>query len=168
MTARRPTTDSHHGSYVTTPRAAQTMRLLGAGIRHGGVTLTSDEKRAIDRLYGFVPEQPQQRPERPVEPPPDPRATYYERDAAEREHKDAVRAWGQWSDPSQLAQAGADRNALRHAEVDGLRMLAWIARHVPPGEDPVKTLVAMAICADWDVDPADVEWADGEAEEEAA
>jgi hypothetical protein len=62
-------------------------------------------------------------------------------------------------------QAGADRNAFRHAEADGLRLLAWLARHVPSGEDPLKTLVRLAADAGCDVDPADVGWADGEQEE---
>lgn len=166
---RRPTTDDHHGSHVTTPRAAQMMRLLGAGISHGSVMLTRDEKRAIDRLYGFVQEPPQQRPPKPVEPALDD-LSYFDREAAQRKHKAAMDAWENWTDPRPFAQAGADLNAMRHAEADGLRMLAWIARYVEPCEDPVKVLVRLAIEAGWDVDPEDVEWSggDGETEEEAA
>lgn len=125
---RRPTIDGYSGAYVTTPRAGQTMLLLGAELRHGGVALTRDEKRTIDQLYGFVP--------------------------AER------------SDVAGFMQAGADVNAMRHAEADGLRMVAWLARRCPPGEDPLKVLVQLAIEAGWDVDPADIEWAQDEAEEE--
>jgi hypothetical protein len=55
-------------------------------------------------------------------------------------------------------QAAADRNALRHAESDGLRLLAWIARYVGAGGDPLKTFVQLAVEAGLDVDPSDVEW----------
>lgn len=58
-------------------------------------------------------------------------------------------------------QAGADRNALRHAQADGLRLLAWLARHVEPGQDPLRTLVDLACQAGWDVDPLEVDWVQG-------
>ncbi len=64
-----------------------------------------------------------------------------------------------------FAQAGADRNAIRHAEADGLRLLAWIAKFAPVGEDPIKTVVQMAVAAGFDVDPEDVEWAEDAAED---
>jgi hypothetical protein len=67
-------------------------------------------------------------------------------------------------------QAGADRNMVRHAESDGIRLIAWLAKYVPEGEDPLKTLVQLAVDAGWDVDPSDVTWADAEVtdDEEAA
>lgn len=57
-------------------------------------------------------------------------------------------------------QAGADRNALRQAACDGMRLLAWLAKYVPPGEDPLKTLVQVTARAGFDVSPADIDWAD--------
>ena len=63
-----------------------------------------------------------------------------------------------------MMQAGADRNAMRHASCDGLRMLAWLAKYVPAGEDPVKTLVQFAVSAGCDVDPEDIEWSTEEDE----
>lgn len=61
----------------------------------------------------------------------------------------------------ELLQAGADRNVLRHAQADGLRLVAWLARYVEPGKDPLRTLVELACQAGWDVDPIDVGWAQG-------
>ena len=59
-----------------------------------------------------------------------------------------------------LLQAGADRNMFRHAEHDGLRLLAWLAKWVEPGTDPLKVLVQVAVAAGWNVDPEDAEWAE--------
>jgi hypothetical protein len=64
-------------------------------------------------------------------------------------------------------QGGADINLFRHAECDGLRIMAWLARYVPAGEDPLKTVIEMAIAAEFDVDPGDVEYAQGEEPEPA-
>jgi hypothetical protein len=147
---------------VTTPRVASVMTLLGVGALTGPVAFTRDEKRAIDRLYGLVPERPQKRPEPPVAPVREDFADRWAYDDAVRDHKTAMEAWRRWKDSSPLMQAGADRNAFRHAEADGLRMVAWIAKYVEPGQDPVKVLVRMAIDAGWDVDPADVDWAETE------
>ena len=58
-----------------------------------------------------------------------------------------------------LAQAGADRNILRHAESDGLRMLAWISKFMSKGEDPLRTLIQFAVEAGIDVSTEDFEWA---------
>jgi hypothetical protein len=149
MSANRPSTDTQ---CVTTPNAAAMVDLLG-GIRSGPITLTADEFCAIERLYGYVPEKPTKKP-----PPPDPPplgASYEDR----RRHEIAVRAHNNWTDPRVLMQAGADVHMLRHAEADGLHLLAWLARFVPAGEDPLKTLVQLAVDAGWDVDPGDAAWA---------
>jgi hypothetical protein len=58
-----------------------------------------------------------------------------------------------------FVQAGTDRNVMRHAEFDGLRMMAWLAQYVEPGQDPLRTLVQLAIEAGIDVMPEDVDWA---------
>lgn len=44
----------------------------------------------------------------------------------------------------------------------------WLAKYVPPGEDPLRHLVQLAVNAGWDVDPEDVEWAETEEAEDAA
>lgn len=158
---RRPTNDGFNGSYVTTPAAAEVMHLLGAGAVAGSVAMTHDEFTAIKRLYGYTREQPNRRPPRP-EPPPS-NADWRKR----QQYEDAVAAWNKWEDPRHCMQAGADRNAIRHAECDGLRMLAWIAKRLQPDEDPVKALIRMAVDAGWDVDPTDVEWSDEDSAEES-
>lgn len=66
----------------------------------------------------------------------------------------------------ELLQAGEARYDLRMAQTDGLRMLAWLARYVEPGDDPVKVLVHLAVKAGWDVPPEDVAWSEEDAEEE--
>ena len=158
---KRPTTDGHR-AIVTTPRVAEMMKLLGSGARHNDVVLSRDEFRAVNKLYGFQKEPPNMKP-----PPPEPpvREDYPDRwafDRAIRDHGHALQAHANWEDPRELMQAGADRNAFRHAEADGLRMLAWIAKYVPAGEDPLKHLVQAALAAGWDVDPADIQWMEEE------
>jgi hypothetical protein len=148
-------------SYCTTPMAAQMMQLLGSGCSHRSVTLGRDEFEAIKKLYGFVPEQPNKKPEPPVAPKrEDFDATWKFTDAL-RNHEQAIQAYANWKDPIAFFQAGADRNALRHAETDGLRLLAYLAKFVPPGEDPLKTLVQFAGAAGVDTNPEDIDWADG-------
>jgi hypothetical protein len=45
--------------------------------------------------------------------------------------------------------------------------MAWLARYVEAGEDPLKTVVGAMVDAGFDVEPADANWAnDGEEEEE--
>lgn len=63
-------------------------------------------------------------------------------------------------DTNVLLQAGSDRNVLRHAEADGLRLLAWIARYTETGCDPLKVLIQFAIEAGVDVDPSDVDYSE--------
>lgn len=62
--------------------------------------------------------------------------------------------------PRAFMQAGADRNAIRHAQCDGLRMVAWIAKFVPAGMDPLKTLIGLAVDGGFDVSPEDIEFAE--------
>lgn len=78
------------------------------------------------------------------------------------EWRNVQRVYGYSSekDPNPLIQAGNDRNTLRHAECDGLRLLAWIAAYMPPNEDPMKVLIQLASDAGWDVDSVDVEWSE--------
>lgn len=77
------------------------------------------------------------------------------------EYRAIQRVYGFTEGARQFQQAGADRNAARHAAADGLRLLAWLARYVDTGEDPLRTLVQLAVDAGLDVDPEDVEWSEG-------
>jgi len=143
----------------TTPRAEQITQLLGGASRHEGVVISRDEKKHLDKLYGFVEEQPQPRPPRPTAPD---RADYtkaYEYSDALKEYERRVKCWESWEDPRAFFEAGATRNMFRHASHDGLRIMAWLAKFVEAGSDPLKTVVRMAIDSGCDVDPSDVTWA---------
>lgn len=161
--SKRPSIDGVHGSLVTTPMAATTMQLLGMGLRVEGVAVTRDELKAMKKLYGYTPEKPNEKPP-PPKPPEKPgddadslaRFRYGEALTA---HKRALAAHEKWEDPIAMHQAGADRNLFRHAEADGVRLVAWLAKFVPPGEDPLKTVIQCAVAAGFDVDPSDVTWA---------
>lgn len=147
------------GMSVTTPSAAITATVFGARV-FGSLALTVDEFRAIQKLYRFVPEGSHEKPEAPVAPlRSDFDADWKYRDAEEK-HKRAMLAWDLWEDPRGLLQAGADRNAIRHAESDGLRIIAWLAKYVPTGEDPLKHVIQFASQAGLDVDTSDLDWAD--------
>lgn len=161
---KRPTTDGHNGSNVTTPHAASMMQLLGSGAVAGGVALSRDEFSSIKKLYGFKAEKPNKKPPPPVAPVREDFDSTYKFEDAVRKHEAALKAHERWEDPRPLMQAGADRNAIREAECDGLRLLAWLAKFVPTGEDPLKTLIQATADAGWDVDPADIEWAETEDE----
>jgi len=59
-----------------------------------------------------------------------------------------------------LEKAGAERNILRHAEADGMRLVAWIARYTESGQDPLKVLVQLACASGLDVEPGDSKWSE--------
>jgi hypothetical protein len=155
---------------ATTPGTVSLMSLLGPGLRSGNIVLSLDQTRNLNRIYGFDEEKPNQRPPRPKPPEPLPPNASWEakRDynRALEDHKSAVESWEKWTDPRSFLQAGADRNMIRYAEADGMRLVAWIAKYVEAGEDPLKTLIQMASDAGFDVDPSDIEWANGEEGEE--
>lgn len=71
------------------------------------------------------------------------------------------------ADPNRLITQGNARNLLRQAESDGLRILAWLARYVPPGTDPLVAVVQAVAAAGGDVPPEDVAWAEGDADADA-
>lgn len=79
-----------------------------------------------------------------------------------------VKEKGEKNDPLRAhMQAGADRNLFRHAEADGLRIVAWFAKYLEPGEDPLRWLIQRLVeVGAYDLDPNDVEWANGEEPEE--
>jgi hypothetical protein len=159
---KRPTIKGINTSFVTTPYAAVMGQLLGVGMVSSSVAMSKSEFKAVQKLYGYVPEKPNEKPP----PPPLPvRADFkseWDFTKALENHKLALKDHTKWTDPRPLYQAGADRNTVRHAEADGLRLLAWIAKYVPEGEDPLKTLVQLASEAGFEVDPADAAWANGD------
>ena len=159
---KRPTTA---GTYTTTPLAGTMLQLLGPGISSESLTLTRQEFEAVQKLYGFTKEKPNQKP-----PPPEPPKLTGDRwkdQLAREDHQRALDAHAKWEDPRAFLQAGADRNAMRHARADGTRMLVWLAKFVDAGQDPLKLLIQMASDAGYDVDPNDYEWATNEDGDEA-
>ena len=139
------------------------IQLLGPGMTALGNTFTRSETDALRKLYGFRPEEPNQRPPKPERQPDPERITPWEKKQADEAHAKAVADWERWEDPRSLMQVGADRNMVRHATSDGLRLMAWIARFVPEGEDPLKTLIQIASDAGFDVPGEDGAWAEDEA-----
>lgn len=168
---KRPTTKKG-SSTVTTPLSATIIELLGHDLSSGGVTLSRSESRAIKDLYGYKAEKPSNRPPEPIAPTP-PGPSSGPDDAREyrrlmEKYDGAMVNWRKWQDPLPLMQAGAARNTIRHAEADGLRLLAWIARYVPPGGDPLKTLIQFAVDSGIAVSSEDFDWAEtGEDDEQA-
>lgn len=165
MKVERPTVDESHGSYVTTPMARTMIQLLGSGIVTGSVVLSKDEFKRIQKIYGYTPEKPNEKPPPPVAPKAEDFTNTngtrgYQYQQACEKHEQALKAHAKWQDPQPLMQAGADRNTIREAETDGLRLLAWLARFVPPGTDPLVTLIQFAADAGADVASEDLDWAD--------
>ena len=157
MTPRPTTTGSIGGSLCSTPSAATSIALLG-GDRYEGVTISRDERDALQRLYGV-----------------DMRGAAKEARAhAEASHKAAMAKRSRW-DPvprepvlepdgaARLMVAGASRNMFRHAEADGLRMVAAAARYLAPGDDPVRFLISIMAEAGLDVGE-DPDWYGGSEE----
>lgn len=147
---------------VSTPRAETLIELLGPGLIHGPIAFTRDEFKDLRKLYRFEPEKPHEKPPPPEAPKRSDFDAQWKYEDAVRRHPERLRAHENWQDPLPLWQAGADRNTVRHADADGLRLIAWLARFCNPGEDPLKVLVQMAIDAGFDVDPADVDWVEDE------
>jgi|GEM_PF-6973440 len=164
----RPKTRGSGAAYVTTPLTATTMALLGHALRSGPIMFSRDEKRALDRLYGFRPERPNKKPPMPTMPEAPEDEGYYERKKREETFQNALKAWERWEDPRDLMQAGADRNVARYAEHDGMRLIAWLAKYVPEGEDPLKTLVQLAVDSGFDVNQEDIAWAESDSDLESS
>ena len=71
-----------------------------------------------------------------------------------------AKLYGLTSSGSSVERAARQREAFRYAEHDGLRVLAFLAGFMEPGDDPVKAVVRLAVDAGWDVQPADAQWAE--------
>lgn len=166
MTTRPTTTGSIGGSLCSTPSAADSIALLG-GERYEGVTVTRDERDALERLYGFDLDAAAND------------AREFERIAhatALAAHKEAMAKRSRWDPPlrppitnpdgvARFVGEGALRNLFRHAEADGLRMVAVAARYLEPGDDPVKFLLSLMDRAGMDV-IEDPDWYNDSEEED--
>lgn len=147
------------------PSDKLSLDLLGPGGEFNGVTFTLDQVRRLRIVYKF---NNGKRVEAWIE-------------EARKGHLQAVAQWEKMRDET-LAKYGRfnerpplpfdadglrrlyatadDRNVFRLAERDGLRVLAFLARYLNAGEDPLKLVIRLAADADYDVSPDDVEWAD--------
>lgn len=152
MPNKRPGTRTH----TTTPMADALIRLLGGGLSYEGFAITSDQLKHLRALYEMTIEPENKRPDPPQAPPTT--ATWKEKEA----YQNALEQWKRWQDPRPMMQAGADRNMLRIAQLDGLRMVTWIAKYLEKGQDPLKLLIQMAANIGYDVDPEELAWADEE------
>lgn len=153
------------GCVTSTPIASCTVQLLG-GATFGNVVLTHDQLRHLGDLYGTVPELPNEKPPPPVAPE---RAAFdkeWKFDVAVADHERALKLHEKWEDPQRFMQAGAERNVIRAANSDGLRIVAWLAQYLKSGDDPMKLVVQLVTNAGWDVDPEDYEWSQKEDDDE--
>lgn len=157
---------TEQGSLCSTPSAAVSIDLLG-GYRYESVTFSTDELRALERLYEFDLSKSVNEARHHAEEAHAAAVVQYE--AA----KAASSPWN-WPTihppkPPDLAGAarwqrsGDIRNLMRHAEADGLRLIGAIARYLSPGEDPVKILLSLMAQAGFDVQE-DPDWYNEEEE----
>lgn len=154
---KRPTTKL--GSLVSTPSAKFANELLGGGLVYQGVHLTQSEVDRLRRLYKYEVERPNEKPAPPIAPNRSDFNSEWDYRSAVSRHEDELRNHAKWQDPNALLQAGADRNMVRYAEHDGLRIVAWLSRYTEPGEDPMKSLIRLLMNSGIDIDPSDVTWA---------
>lgn len=128
--------------HITTPRNSEILGLIGGGLVHEGLALTNDEVRALRKLYGY---------DEPRKPLLEEKPSYGSRDKSQK--------------VEDFHQAGADRNLIRHAQLDGLRLVAWLAKFVDKDEDPLAFLVSVMADSGMDVDIEDIEWVHGTADD---
>lgn len=60
------------------------------------------------------------------------------------------------SDDNILTQAGDQRNLMRYVQADGMRVMAFLARYLEPGEDPVRVVQDLFMQTGFDV--PDFDW----------
>ena len=73
------------------------------------------------------------------------RFTCQERAALDRLYVDRFVAPG-------LRRTMATCDGDRLAAIDGLRIVAWLARWLEPGDDPLRAVISLAIQAGWDAE----------------
>ena len=140
---------------VVAPRDAALIKLLGGSLCDG-VQLTHSQVTSLEKLYEIQEEVPD-----PNWTPPEPPKPKYPGEPMPPARPPLK------NEGYRILQAGAERNMFRHAQADGLRMVAWLARFVEPGEDPLRLLIQLVSDAGWDVDPEDYDYAADREEEES-
>jgi hypothetical protein len=139
---------------------------------HEGVAFTSDQIKRLRKVYLFTDEFIDQQVAEGLEA--------HEKAVAKwQEEYDAIdsdwtrRNFRKKPEPfdaeamRRFYSTGSDRNLFRHAQRDGLRLMAFLSEFVEQGHDPVKLVVQLASEAGFDVG-SHVEWAFDEEEDEVA
>lgn len=188
MPIGHPETENRPDLGAASPMDVVMIKLLG-GTRHGSVTVTNQQLKFLEKAYGFDPEYAGRQAdtiekgmikshaqalvefEEGVRKYEEWMATPQD----EREYpcpKDP-RGWDKKEPPEppsfdresiiRLHDAGSIVNLFRHVEHDGVRMVAYLAQYLEPGQDPVQLLEELCIEAGYDCMRS--EWP-GENEEE--
>jgi|APSaa5957512622_1039677.scaffolds.fasta_scaffold164042_1 hypothetical protein len=157
--SRRKIPGHKSGFRCATPTDETMIQLLG-GQAYDGVTFTNDQIRSLYSSYGH---------------------TYYDKDEVEKDlvtqwekncanlrekHAEAVKK-RMWVTKLELPKrpdaeavqshinwmmAGSQVNMFKHVKCDGLRAMAYLAKFLEKGEDPVKLIANMAIDAGFDAE----------------
>ena len=154
MTTPNPYKQASTGtSLYSTPSSRDMCALLGGGEQYQGVTISRDEQAALGAYYEYDLSRvgPDVSPPSPPPPPPND-ATWIERDAYKRALADHERAVARHDPQGQhkFQLAGAQLYMAREASSDGLRVMAWLARFLRPGDDPVQFVAQLAADAGMD------------------
>lgn len=139
-------------SLYSTPSSREIIAMLG-GESYQGVTISRDEQAALGAYYEYDLSAvgPDAAPPSPPVPPPSD-ATQTEREAYRRAIADHERAVAKHDPQGQhkFQLAGAQLYMAREASADGLRVMAWLARFLRPGDDPVQFVAQLAADAGMD------------------
>lgn len=147
---------SQAGTLVARPEDIAMAELLGYA-SFEGVGFTRDQKKALERYYGFTDAY--------IEDQVDSCREAHEarrKKLEEEEEERAKNSWGYSSkrpvplkpfsekDVRAMHQAGSDRNLFRHVRNDGLRVMAFLSKFLDRGEDPVELLEGLMSEAGFD------------------
>lgn len=156
----RPTTES--GNTCATPMDATMIALLG-GKRVEGVAFSVDQYRALERHYGYDMKKAREGAVAYAEEADKRELEAHEAFMADPDIPSRDKRGKRAPKPSltsvdQFMVAGAERNMFRAVQEDGMRVMAFIAKYLETGQDPVKMLAQLMLEAGFDM--ADhAEWA---------
>ena len=153
--------------YCATTSDEMTLRISGRGVRWGEVTLTATQHRALvrwlqhdeDAINRLVAEARAEH-----------EATYRARvakwEALPTRITNTRPLYREFNEAGVrlFLSTGTDRNLSRYAEVHAMRVLAFLARFLEPGQDPVQLVAQLCSDAGYDV-PELCEFESDEAEE---
>jgi hypothetical protein len=146
--------------YCDTSTSADMIALLG-GSSFESVSFTRDQVRALSRVYGFDADLNARLDEAERQHAEQEQATKERHAQVGAKYPLVLRPFDRAA-MRRFMQSGDERNLFRHAKRDGLRIMAFLSRFCDPDEDPVKVVVRVMHAAGYDVDPADMAWADAD------